>query len=58
MSIVSTSPSGQDPAVRDLLAELDAAELRLLALSAAAVDAETLARSLEGIRLERSLLLR
>lgn len=57
MLLKSCPPAGQAHAVRELLAELDAEELRLRALVAVQDDArERLARRIAAIRLERSLL--
>jgi hypothetical protein len=57
MLLNTCPPAGQAPAVRELLAELDAEELRLRALAAEQDGArERLGRRIAAIRLERSLL--
>jgi hypothetical protein len=57
MLLNACPPAGQAPAVRELIAELDAEELRLRTLAAVQDDsAHRLARRIAAIRLERSLL--
>lgn len=56
MLLNACPPAGQAPAVRELIAELDAEELRLRTLAAVQDDSARLARQIAAIRLERSLL--